>query len=144
VCGGERLSYLTDDPGGVVRRQAAVLVDEGGEVGARDVLHDQPLLLALGDEVEDGDDVRVVEPCRQRGLSLGTREPRRVTSGELADALDRDLATQHLVDREPHGSHAAVTDLALQDVASTDRRHAGSRTTSLVTPIRLRTREAPD
>ena len=95
-------------------------VDELGEVGADHVLHDQPLLLALADEVEDGHDVRVVEPGRESRLALGAHQPWRVPAGEEPDALERDLAPEQLVAGQPDGAHPALADLVQQDVAAPD------------------------
>ena len=68
---GQCLGDLREDLGGVGRRQTLVLLGEGGEIAALDVLHHQPLIVALGDEVEDSHDVWMVELGRQPGLALG-------------------------------------------------------------------------
>ena len=76
VRGGERVGGLPDDAGRPVRRERTVALDEGGEGGPLDVLHHQPLLVAVGHQVVDGDDVRVVEAGGQPGLALGPGEVR--------------------------------------------------------------------
>ena len=119
---GEGLGHLREQRRGLGRRQAAVVGGEGGEVSAGDVLHDEPLLVTLGDEVEDRDDVRMVEPGRELGLPLGAHQVGRAAAREHAEALDGDLAAEHLVDGEPDGPHAALADLALQEVAPPDQR----------------------
>ena len=56
------------------RIERAAATDELGQVAAVDVLHHQPVLVVLDEEVEDGDDVRVVEAGRQLGLALGAHQ----------------------------------------------------------------------
>ena len=127
VCGGKSLGDLREQRRGLGRRQAAVVGGDGGEVRTRDVLHDEPLLVTLGDEVEDRDDVGMVEPGGELGLPLGAHQVERAASGEHPEALDGDLAAEHLVDGEPDCPHAALTDLALQEVAPADQRGTGRR-----------------
>ena len=72
---------------GLVRQQAAGVLGQHGEVRAVDVLHHQPLLVPLGDEVEDGHHVRVVELRGQLGLALGAQQVRRAAARELPTRL---------------------------------------------------------
>ena len=62
--------------------QCAVPLDEGTQRDALDVLHDEPGLVAVLDQVVDRDDVGVVEPGGQAGLA-----PARSRSGELAPGI---------------------------------------------------------
>ena len=93
--------------------QPAALADQLGEVGALDVLHDQPLLVAswLVDEVEDRDHVGVVELGGQPGLALGAPRVGGAPAGSDADLLERDGPAEDLVAAAPDGAHAAATDL---------------------------------
>ena len=97
------------------------VLGQHGEVGAVDVLHHQPLLVPLADEVEHGHDVGVVELGGQLGLALGPHQVRRGAVGEQSDALDGHLTTEHLVVGQPDRAHAALADLASQHVAAADR-----------------------
>ena len=103
-------------------RQRAAGPHDLAEVGALDVLHDHPLLagLALVHEVEDGDDVRVVEPGRQAGLPLGAPDVGAAAAGRGPDPLERDRAAEGQVGAAPHGAHAATTDLPVERVPACD------------------------
>ncbi len=79
-----------------------------------DVLHHQPVVVALLDEVEDGDDVRVVEARREPGLPLGPLEVGGPDAGRQAQPLQRHLPAEHLVGAEPDRAHATATDLAVE------------------------------
>ena len=127
VCRGKSLGHLREQGRGLGRRQAAVVGGDGGEVSTSDVLHDEPLLVTFGDEVEDSDDVRMVEPGSEPGLPLGAHQVERAAVREHAEPLDGDLAAEHLVDGEPDCPHAALADLALQEVAPSDQRGTGRR-----------------
>ena len=72
------------------------------------------------DEVEDGDDVRVVEPRGEPCLALGAVEVGVAAAGAEADALERDRPAEDLVAAEPHGAHPAAPDLALERVPACD------------------------
>ena len=125
-----------DDPGGVrlgqclgrlaqqacrpIRGQRPVAAYQCRQVQALDVLHHEPLLVVLVDEVEHRDDVRVVDPRRQLGLALGAGQVGLAGSGRHADPLQRDLAAEELVAAEPDRPHPATADLALEGVAAGD------------------------
>ncbi len=99
-----------------------MLTGELGEGGALDVLHHQPapVGLGVGDDVEDGDHVRVVELGAQPRLALGPREVGAVRAREQADLLERDRTPEHLVPPEPDRAHATSTDLPVERVPAGD------------------------
>ena len=121
VGGGQRVRGLTDQRGGLVGRQGAVVPDQLREGDVLDVLHHQPLLLVLDHEVEDRHHVRMVEPRGEPRLALGALEVRRAGAGGHADPLERDCPAEHLVAPEPHRAHAAATDLPVERVPACDQ-----------------------
>ena len=92
-----------------------------------DVLHDQPVVVALHHQVEDRDHVRVVEPGGEPGLALGPLEIRAADTGET-ETLERHLAAEHAVGAQPDGTHAATPDLAVERVPASDLHRLPSRT----------------
>jgi hypothetical protein len=98
--------------------------DPIGERLALDVLHHQPLMVPVLDEVEDGHHVRVVELRRQPRFALGPRQVGAGRAGQHADALDRDITAEHLVAREVDGAHPAAPELAPERVPACDQRGA--------------------
>ena len=74
VRGGQRVGGLAQQRCGLVGGEGPVLPHQLGERAPLDVLHDQPVLVALLDQVEDRDHVGVVEPGGQAGLALGALE----------------------------------------------------------------------
>ena len=79
----EAVGDLPHDLGrlGVVER--AVVADPVGERLALDVLHHQPLVVLVRDQVEDRDHVRVVEHRRQPGFALGACRSGLVAPGSM-------------------------------------------------------------
>jgi hypothetical protein len=59
--GGQAVGDLGADPGDALGRQRALLGDELRQVARRDVLHHEPVVLAVLDRVVDRDDVAMVE-----------------------------------------------------------------------------------
>ena len=118
----QRLGRLGQDRGGFVRRHRPLVADQVGEVAPLDVLHDQPLLVVVLDEVEDGHHVGVVDPRGDPGLPLGAHQVRAGAAGHDADPLDRHFPAEHLVAAEPHGARPATTDLPVERVPPSDHR----------------------
>ncbi len=118
---GQGVGRLPEDGGGQVGRECSVPLHQARQGHALDVLHHQPALVALGDQVEDGHHVRMVEPGRKPCLPLGAHEVRGLAARGRADPLDRDVAAQVLVASEPDRAHAASTDLPVEGVSACDQ-----------------------
>ena len=137
------LDVAVDDPGGVCccqavrdvgsdgdhrcRLERTVLLDDLGQRPGRHVLHHEPHLPGVLDDVEDGDHVAVAQ---RRGRACLAHGPRRVgdrLAREQAHPLHGDVTAQHLVPADVHRTHAALTDHPGQPVPSSDhvRRHTG-------------------
>ncbi len=121
VRGGQCVGRLPQQRRGLVGGQGTVAPDQLAQGHPGDVLHDQPPLVALVDEVEDRDHVRVVEPGRQTALALGALQVGGAAAGHHADPLDRDVAAEDLVAGEPDGAHAAAPDLPIECVPACDQ-----------------------
>jgi hypothetical protein len=121
---GEAVRDLPHDLRSLAVVETALAADPLGERFALDILHHQPLLVLVLDEVEDGHDVGVIELRCQPGFALDPGEVGAGRAREHADALDRDVTAEHLVAREVDGAHAAVPDLAPEGVPACDQRGA--------------------
>ncbi len=116
----ERVADLREDlevaPEGVLRvaRPGRVLrvVDQRREGHPLDPLHheDRVVVVGPGEEVR-GDDVRVIEPARDRGLAE-ERVERGGAAAVRAHALDRDLAREGPLHRRLDAAHPALRDRA--------------------------------
>ena len=112
VRGGQRGRGLGDQGGGLVRGQRALPSYQLGEVLGLDVLHHQPVLAGLLDQVEDDHHVLVVE--HRRDLRLAAHA---IEVGLALAGLGGHLTLQQEVLSEPYLAHAAAPDLALEAVA---------------------------
>jgi hypothetical protein len=120
VCGRQRVCRLPQQWGGLVRRQRTIASDQLGEGRAGDVLHHQPAVVALRDEVVDGDDVGMVQPGGEPGLALGAVEVEVALARAEADPLEGDLATEDLVLAQPDRAHPTAPDLSVERVPACD------------------------
>src|SRR6185503_2529972 len=117
----ERVGRFPGDPEGVLQRELALPVQPIAERLAVDERHGEPENVRAavrpphGAAVEDREDVRMLEPCREADLPL---EPLGAEGGgDLGmEDLERDGAVVPQVSREPDGGHAAAAQLALERV----------------------------
>ena len=128
------LHVAVDEAGAVrlVERAGDGGADVDGELGAEpllgveqlaqalavDELHHDGLAAVVHEHVVDGDDVRVAEAGDRDRLAPEALGDHRVGGEVGAQPLDRDLAVEVDVGRDPHLGHAALTDATLQLVAA--------------------------
>ena len=121
VRGRQRLGGLNPNQARrMVEAQWAVALDQAAERDAVDVLHHQPLLGTVSDQVEDRHDVRVVQGRREARLARSALDVGVAATREHAHALHRDETAQDLVASEPDDAHAATPDLTLERVPACD------------------------
>lgn len=112
---------LGDPPPG----QPDLPAEQLGQGFAFEKFHDDDRRVVVLDDVEQGDDARVVEPGRRPGLphrqSLQLGAVPLVQAGRQENLLDRDLAVEHLVVAAPHGAHRALADHLGQAIPAVDR-----------------------
>ena len=107
---------LREQAGGGFRRQPA-LTHPRRERAALDEPHGKEMPAVVMPDLEDGDDVRMLEPRRRLGLGAETLDhPGR---GQFAggDDLERDLPPQLRLPRAEYDAHPAARDLLDQLVA---------------------------
>ena len=121
MCGGKAGRDLGTDLGDCSRVERAVLLDDLGERPTRDVLHHQPDVAGLLDDVEDRDHVAVAQCSRGAGFAEGARGVGDRLVGQQADLLDGDVALQGLVAAQPDSAHAALADRRLHAVSAADQ-----------------------
>ena len=80
---------------------------------ALDQLHDHGLASVLFEHVVHGDDVRVVETGRSDRLSAEAFGDDSIGCERRLEPLDRHLAIEGEIDRQPHFGHAALREHAL-------------------------------
>ena len=102
------------------RRERRAAPDDLLQVRARQVLHDDVVAAVRLAAVVDGDDVRVVQPGRRRGLAPEALHELGVRGVGLGQHLDRHLAVEQAVVAEVDPRHAARAELAAQLVAAAD------------------------
>ena len=107
-----------DDRRDVVGKPTA-LVEQVVEVGALHVLHHDEQRAALVVEVVDVDDVLVLEHREALGLALEPLDDVFFDRGGRLECLDRDRATQRVLDRLVNHRHSTGSDL-FDDSAVTD------------------------
>ena len=137
MCGLQPGSHLRADVGDGAWIQGTVLLDDLGERPSRHVLHHQPDVARLLDDVEDGDHVAVAQASRGAGLAKRSCGVGHRLAGQQADLLDGDVPVQGLVTAEPHGPHAALADRRVHSVSAADQLRL-HRFLSLVARERLR------
>ena len=117
VGGAERGQHRHHDLQRGAGAEPAERVQRVAQRPARDVLHDEEDVLAVGALVVDGDDVRVGQ--RRRGLGLADEAGDEVLVGGEPGVhhLDRHDAVEPHVAREVDGRHAAAGDAGLDAVA---------------------------
>ena len=137
VRGGQAVGDVRDDRDRRLGGEPALAVQAGAQVGAADEVHDQGEVVAVHDEVADGDHVRVVE-AEQRGALLDEAADELLVGREvLAQQLDGDRALGPLA--EPHRAGAAppqdlvggvpAADIPCQDCSLSGWRVAGDKAT---------------
>ena len=131
----ERAEQLAGQPLGVGQR--AAVAEAVAQAAAGDVRHHQVGPVLLDAEVEDLDDVRVRERGGRARLALEAREPALVVGERVRHQLDRDLAVQRLVARQPHGRHAARAEVAHERVAAAGQRGPLGRPHQPLLPLAL-------
>lgn len=90
---------------------------------AGDVLEHEEDFAGVRNDVERGDDVRVLDPCGQAGLVDEAGDERRVTGEVLVESLDGDdLAESGGPEEAPqmNGGHATRGDLAVYRIATSE------------------------
>jgi hypothetical protein len=118
VRGAEGAGHGARDPGRSLGRELAHAPEEIGERLALEQLHHQEGVASLGlADVVDLDDVGVPQAPAEPGLAEHARAELGVRIG---DELERDLPVGAVVDRRPHLTHRADTDVALKEVLSGD------------------------
>ncbi len=151
-----RLQVAVDDPLAV--GEAGGVEDLPGEVdrvlgphpaldqvlqrGAVDVLHGDEVGVAEDTAVEDPDHVRVLEPGRRLRLALEALDELLVLREAVVQDLDRHVAVELGVLREPDVRHPARADLPIEPVALVDHR-ALARIGHQAPPCRAGSRRPP-
>ncbi len=129
---------------GVVERGGDARADVAGEFGAQpllgveylaqalafDQLHHDRLAPVLFEHVVDGDDVRVVEAGRRDRFATEPFGDDGIGGERRLEPLDRHLAIECEVDRQPDLGHAALREHALQLVPLRDDGGSGRRSRS--------------
>jgi hypothetical protein len=113
VRGAQRGQDPDSHPGGLGRRQRAVLPHDVAQRRVRHQLHDDPRAIVFLDNVVDPHHVRVIETGRHLGfpehpaggLPLGVVQVRRPDQ-----LLRRHVAAQQFVPGTPDGAHPAAAD----------------------------------
>src|SRR5262249_42593013 len=98
-------------------------------------LRDDERRLAVGPDVEDHEDVRVVEGPRRPGLLLEAAQPVRVVADGGRQELDRHVAAQARVPRMVDLAHAAGADKAQDLVGSNALATRDAHASGLSRPI---------
>ena len=122
VRGAERTADLLRDRDRLLGGHRCAVLDRARQRDAVDVLHHRVgHAVGRGAEIGDVDDVRVANSrCRLRLLDEAL--DRRGVAHDLAlEHLDRERALDHGVARGEHHAHAALADLALDEVAAIER-----------------------
>ncbi len=111
--GGEDVEHVFD---GLHHVQAAVgsLLHHRGEGAARHVFHDDVAGAPDGEEVVDGDDVRMLDGRQELPLLDGHGGQERIVVGE--DGLDDDGTLEQHVLGQVDDAHAAPPDLPLDSI----------------------------
>src|SRR5262249_41901755 len=128
VRGRERTRDAACDLRGLVRRQSAARRDAIRERFAFEELHDKEGAAIYGmPEVEDFDDAGMLD--RTRGFRFIDKPLHELGAGHqiAAQQLYRGAATEHVVGRAIHGTHAAAAELAVESVAAEQRADHGRR-----------------
>ena len=100
------------------RRQRPALRDQRGEVHPNEVFHrDEPHAVVARAVVEDAHRVRARQAARRERLALEARSGSRLGAFARLQDLDRDVAPEAVVVREPDGPHSARSDLRLEPIA---------------------------
>ena len=121
VGGAERREDLLGEVDRLQRRQRGAPADDLLEVRPRQVLHHDVVAAVRLPAVVDGDDVRVVEAGRRRGLAAEALHELGVRGVGLGQHLHRHLAVEQAVVAQVDAGHAPGAELAAQLVAPPDQ-----------------------
>ncbi len=113
---GQAGEYRAHHRGGGVWGHGATLGEQLTQSAARDELHDEEQVVAVGPEVVDVDEVRVVELCHRPGLTAETLPEDRVGDVLLVEDLGGDGAPQTEIDAAPDHGHASAGDRVIDAV----------------------------
>ena len=120
VRGVERGGHRRDDAQHALEGQLAA-VDDLAQVGPGDEAHREVQDAAILAAAVDGDDVRVLERCREPSLRLEPPHRVRVLRVLGRDDLQRDGPVEVLVGRAVDDAHPAAIDHAVDAIAREDR-----------------------
>ncbi len=115
---GDRLARLEDEVDRLQQRKRPALLEQAGNVGPGEVLHDQVGNTVLErPDVEDAGHVLALNGRRRPGFAEESSDPLGALHGLWKEDLDRDALAEREVQRghhDPHGSFAEdVLDLIL-------------------------------
>ena len=128
VGGVERRRDARADVDRQLGREAGLHVEELAQALAVDELHDDGLAALVLEDVVDGDDVRVGEAGDGDRLAAEPLGDDGVRREARLEPLERDLAVEGDVRRQPHLGHAALGEPPLEPVAVVeDERRFGTR-----------------
>ena len=119
----ERPGDLRDDRHGVLRVEAALLGEQGAQVGALDEAHRHVEPVALLPGVVDRHDVRMLERGGDPALALEAGAELVVPGDARRDQLQRDPAIERQIGRPIHDAHAAAAGDGLDAMTGELRAH---------------------
>jgi hypothetical protein len=112
---------LADVTTRLAHRERAPLLEEAGQVGALEVLHDEEVRAAGSTAIEDGDHVGVRQFRRQPRLALEALDGGGHFQGLGADDLQGDNAVHAGLPCPVDGTHPALAKQVQHDVAAEDQ-----------------------
>ena len=112
VSEAETVGDLLHDAQDLIDRQGLAALDELFQVLPLEELHHHVEVALVFDEVEDGDDVRMVELRGVASLALEAFDEIRIGVEGIGDDFDGDVALQDRIVTPIDLAHGALTDLA--------------------------------
>ena len=109
---------LVDIVGGAGRRDALLVLEDGGQTGALDELHDEEMAAGLLLRVVGLDDAGVTELGQRLGFAAEAHDSTGVVDAPLRQHLDGDAAVQLGVVPQVNLAHAALAQFVQQLVAT--------------------------
>ena len=115
--GGEGPTDLVQHPGGPFEVQGSIL-ERLGQVPSPQEPHHEVRTTGIAPVVVQGDDVRVLQAGDDLRLGLEPADELGIVRETRGDRLDRDVTTDHRLDRPIHGAERSLADLLEQPVAA--------------------------
>src|SRR5581483_10568966 len=129
---GEARADLHAEPGCFRRGEPAAPRDVLGERLALDVLHRDERQAVVDADIEDTDDVRMVEPCRESRFAEEAAAEVVIPREVVGETLERDEPFELDVSREVDDGHGAVTERPNDLVAPCE--HGGAQWSAPIGP----------